>query len=249
MSLAREYRRQLEWRDWASVLDALPPLAGQLVLDLGCAVGDQAAELAARGARVIGVDANEELLAEARSRSIEDAEFRLLDLRTLPELGVVADGIWSSPTAAYFPDLPRVLASWARHLQRGGWIALTEIDDLWAHEPLPAETKAVFDAYVNEALAAGRYDFRMGRKLVPFLEASGFTVTRAMTLEDRELSFAGPASPEVLEAWRDRLARLKPLQDLCGERFDGVRSEFLGCLASPDHRSGASVVCCVARRE
>jgi len=248
MTLAREYKRQLSWRDWPRVLGAVPLVAGQLVLDLGCAVGDQAAALAARGARVIGVDLNEELLAVARDRAIDGAEFRLLDLRALPDLGVRADGIWSSFTAAYFPDLPRVLGSWARHLRPGGWIALTEIDDLWAHEPLGAEARPMFDAYAREALAAGRYDFRMGRRLVAYLEACGFTVTRTMVLDDREFSFAGPASPDIFEAWRARLDRLKPLKELCGERYEVVHAEFLRCLTSPDHRSGAKVVCCVATR-
>ena len=50
MSLSDDYSRQFAWRSWATILDALPPLAGQTVLDLGCAVGDQAAELVARGA-------------------------------------------------------------------------------------------------------------------------------------------------------------------------------------------------------
>lgn len=247
MTLAREYRRQLPWRDWPRVLDALPLVPGQLVLDLGCAVGDQTAALVARGARVIGVDRNEELLAEARSRS-PDAELRLLDLRTLPDLGVVADGIWSSLTVAYFPDLPPVLESWARHLRPGGWIALTEIDDLWAHEPLDAEARGLLDAYAQEALAAGRYDFRMGRRLGAHLEACGFTVRTTMVLEDRELSFVGPAPAEILEAWSARLDRLTRLQDLCGERFANVRSEILRCLASPHHRCAAKVICCIAER-
>ncbi len=248
MSLAREYRRQWPWRDWARVLDALPLAPGQLVLDLGCGVGDQAAALAARGARVVGVDLNEELLAEARSRAVPGVELRLLDLRTLPDLGVVADGIWSSLAPAYFPDLPRALRSWARHLRPGGWIALTEIDDLWAHAPLAADVRALLDAYGREALEAGRYDFRMGRRLAASLEAAGLTVTRTMTLEDRELSFAGPAPPEILDAWRARLDRLTALHDLCGARYDAVRAEFLRCLASPEHRTAARVVSCLGAR-
>jgi SAM-dependent methyltransferase len=248
MTLASEYRRQLPWRDWPRVLEVLPPLQGRLVLDLGCGVGDQAAALAARGARVVAVDLSEELLAEARSRGLAGVELRLLDLRSLPDLAVVADGIWSSLTPAYFPDLPRVLASWARHLAPGGWIALTEIDDLWAHEPLGGEARAALDAYAAEALAAGRYDFHMGRKLATHLEASGFAVTRTMRLEDRELSFQGPAAPEILEAWAARLDRLTRLQALCGERFPAVRAELLRCLASPDHRTSARVVSCLATR-
>lgn len=69
MNLSDEYRNQLAWRSWSSVMDLLPAVDGQLVLDLGCGVGDQAFELAARGASVIGIDANEELLATARAKS------------------------------------------------------------------------------------------------------------------------------------------------------------------------------------
>jgi hypothetical protein len=59
MTLASEYYRQFRYRHWRSILDALPPLAGKIVLDLGCGVGDLAAEFVGRGARVIGVDNNE----------------------------------------------------------------------------------------------------------------------------------------------------------------------------------------------
>ena len=36
MSLAEEYRRQAAWRDWPRIFEALPPLRGLTVLDLGC---------------------------------------------------------------------------------------------------------------------------------------------------------------------------------------------------------------------
>ena len=74
-----------------SVFDALPPLQGQTVLDLGCGVGDQAAELVARGARVIGVDMDAELLREAQAKRLPNAEFRTDDLRTPADFGVAAD--------------------------------------------------------------------------------------------------------------------------------------------------------------
>jgi len=248
MSLSSEYKRQFEWRDWRKAFEALPSLQGRTVLDLGCGVGDQAAEMVARGARVIGIDMNEELLREARSRELPNAEFQVGDLRDLPDAGVPVDGVWCSFAAAYFPDLSAELAGWRKHLRAGGWIALTEIDDLLGHEPLSARTRARFEAYARDAFLAGRYDFHMGRKLRDHLQSAGFKVARVMTLEDQELSFNGPARQDVVGAWRARLERMKLLQELCATEYDQVREEFLGCLARPDHRSVAKVYCCIATR-
>jgi len=248
MSLVDEYRRQLAWRRWSEILDALPPLEGRTVLDLGCGVGDLAAELAARGARVVGIDGNEELLAHARSRRIRGTEFRTGDLRALHELDAPVDGIWSSFAAAYIPDLPPALAAWARSLKPDGFIALTEIDDLFGHEPMGERTKGLLERYVDDALAAGRYDFRMGRKLGCHLESCGFAVLKTMTVPDSELSFDGPAAADVLDAWALRFERMGLLRDACGSEFEAVRTEFLGCLARADHVSTAKVRCCIARR-
>lgn len=245
MSLSSEYKRQFGWRAWRTIFDALPSLHGQTVLDLGCGVGDVAAEFVARGARVIGVDMNEELLREARSRQLANAEFQAADLRTLPDLGLAADGLWCSFAAAYFPDLPTVLTAWARSLRSGGWIALTEIDDLFGHEPLSVRTKALFRAYAERALVAG-YDVHMGRKLRAHLEHSGFSATKMLTLDDQELSFSGPARPDVLDGWRARFDRMKLLRDVCGPDIDQVQAEFLGCLRRADHTSIAKVYCCIA---
>ena len=245
MDLAGVYKQQFGWRDWPTIFGALPVLEGQLVLDLGCGVGDLTVEFVARGARVIGIDANEELLSAARSRQIPNAEFRSGDVRTLPDL-LAADGIWCSFAAAYFPNLPEVLTSWRNSLRPGGWIALTEVNDLFGHEPLSAEAKALFDAYAADALVAQRYDFHMGRKLRAHLEKSGFTVSTAFAVYDQELSFSGPAHPDVVGAWRSRLDGMKLFQSLCGTRFNEVRDEFLGCLMRPDHTSIASVRCCIA---
>lgn len=247
-NLAGYYRRQLAWRDWPRVLAALPSLGGQTVLDLGCGVGDQAALLAARGARVIGFDLNEEVLNHARSRQLPGAVFHACDLRALPDLGVTADGLWCSFAAAYFPDLPAVLPGWAKHLRPGGWIALTEIDDFFGHEPLSATTTSLLESYARDAVAAGRYDFHMGCKLQGYLERSGFTVSQVVTLADQELSFDGPALPEVIDAWRSRLDGMKLLQAFCGSGFEALREDFLGCLAAAGHRSLAEVVCCIASK-
>ena len=195
---------------------------------------------------MIGLDVNEELLEEARSRGIAGAEFRSADLREPLDLGLEADGLWSSFAAAYFPDLPAALARWQRCLRPGGWVALTEIDDLFGHEPLSRATRALFEDFAREALATKRYDFHMGRKLRDHMERAGLTISRVMTLEDRELSFQGPAPPDVMAAWRARFERMRGLQDFFGSRFAEVKEEFLDCLSHGDHSCAARVICCLA---
>ncbi len=257
MNFSKEYERQFAWRDWDTALALLPELQGQTVLDLGCGVGDLSRQLVARGARVVGVDMNEDLIRTAASKGLPGADFRLLDLRTLaehasenhlfPDQAVLADGLWCSMVAAYFLDLPTVLRSWARLLKPGGWLALIEVDDLFAHRPLKPASKQLLDAYVEESLLAGRYDFRMGRKLSASLEQAGFTLQRDVLMRDEEFCFSGSAKPEVLEAWRQRFERMSLLRSFCGADFEALRSDFLSCLASPDHVSGASVRCFLAR--
>jgi SAM-dependent methyltransferase len=248
MDLVEHYKRQFAWRDWATILAALPPLRGQTILDLGCGVGDPAALLVERGARVIGVDANEDLLSAARARGLERATFVNADLAALPDLGVAADGVWASFAAAYFVDFEPVLKSWAARIRPAGWIALVEIDDLFGHEPLSARTKERLAAYAREALAAKRYDFHMGRKLRGHLERAGLAVSNEFTVSDRELSFDGPAIPDVVAAWGRRLDSLRLLRDLCGAEFDTVRDDFLRCLENREHRSTARVVVCLATK-
>lgn len=247
MPLADEYRRQFRWRSWPEILALLPELAGTTVLDLGCGPGDLSAVLARRGARVIGVDGNEELLDAARVNMPPGVELRCADLAELGKLRVEADGIWCSFAAAYFPDLPAVLRGWSRHLRPGGWIVLTEVDDLFGHEPVGERTRALFAAFAADALAAGRYDFHMGHKLRGHLEAAGYAVERELEVGDRELAFQGTADPDVLEAWRARLTRMRLLQAFCGAEFDALADDLLGALARVDHVSRATVRVVLAR--
>jgi hypothetical protein len=85
----------------------------------------------------------------------------------------------------------------------------------------------------------------MGRKLRAHLEHSGFSVLKMLTLADQELSFSGPASPDVLDGWRARFERMKLLRDVCGPDIDRVHAEFLDCLGRADHSSIAKVYCCI----
>jgi hypothetical protein len=161
----------------------------------------------------------------------------------------VADGIWSSFTAAYFPDLPPLLTAWRRHVPPGGWIALTEIDDLFGHAPLSVGAQELFAAYAREALAASRYDFHMGGKLAGHLERAGFRVVKELVLADQEFSATGPSAAEVVEAWRARFERMPLLRALAGDGYDRLRDEFLAALTDPRHRASSRVVCVIAQKD
>ena len=248
MSLAAEYRQQFQWRPWKLVFETLPVQPGQTILDLGCGIGDHARVLASCGCKVIGLDGNQELIDAAILQQPPNCEFRVCDLRNPPNLGIIVDGIWCSFVAGYFTNLAWLLSRWTPLLKPGGWLAITEIEDLFGHEPLSLRTRWFLQRLVANALAAGRYDFHMGGKLQGYLEHAGFAVSRILIQPDQELSFQGAGTPEVIDAWRKRFQRMPHLRALCASEFPSVEEEFLSCLSRPDHVSTAKVISCIATK-
>ena len=74
-----------------------------------------------------------------------------------------------------------------------------------------------------------------------------FKVVR-FELDDQELSFEGPARPDVLRAWKARFARMGGLKSFFGQEFPAFRDEFIRCLSGKEHRSLCKVVYCVGTR-
>jgi SAM-dependent methyltransferase len=92
------------------------PLAGQVLLDLGCGPGHYTAALRARGAEVVPVDnAPEELGPEPPAGAL------LADAGALPLPDASADGVVCSNLLEHTPDTAAVLAEIERVLRPGGW--------------------------------------------------------------------------------------------------------------------------------
>ena len=78
------------------LVELLAPQPGERILDLGCGTGALTAEIAARGAEVLGVDRSEEMIAQAR-RKFPGLQFEVLDARELRVKLQQIDGRrWSS---------------------------------------------------------------------------------------------------------------------------------------------------------
>ncbi len=223
-----------------------PILPGQRVLDLGCGIGDISAELSARSASLLGIDENTELLDVATIRCPE-CRFEKQDLNCLQLTPAAYDGIWSSFTAAYFVDFASTFARWLPFLRPNAWVCIIDIDGLLGHNPMSESTQRKIASFYEEAANNGRYDFRIGGKIESVLRNQCFHVT-SVALYDQELSFDGPASKDVIQAWRDRFSRMGGLKAFWGNDFSAFEDEFIHCISDTNHQSLCKVVCCVGVR-
>lgn len=248
MSLAQNYANQYRWRRWSSVYPDLGALSGSQIVDLGCGIGDQARDLSRLGAHVFCVDGNQEVVDHAKSRGIPRARFMCGNITDLKDHELESDGVWTSFTAAYFPRFDVFLRAIDPILKPGGWLAITEVDDLFGHEPLHSRWSAVIDKYYAKSLEEGVYRFRSHDHVCEVLSEGGWHIEVDRTLEDDEFCFVGPGSLDVLEAWKTRLSLMMPrFLERFGDEAKEFDSAFLQCLASEEHGSRSRVWFILAR--
>lgn len=248
MPLVQAYSNQYPWRRWSTVYPHLGDLSEAEVVDLGCGIGDQARDLSGLGARVLGIDANQEVIDHAVSRGIPRARFLCGNITNFAGADHQFDGAWTSFTAAYFPQFDVLLRSIGDVLKPGGWLALTELDDLFGHRPIASRWLALIERYYARSFESGVHRFRSHDHVVQVLAERGWRIEVDQTLEDDEFSFAGPASSDVLEAWRTRLGFMMPrFLDRFGSEATDFDAAFLKCLASEEHRSESRVWFILAR--
>jgi ubiquinone/menaquinone biosynthesis C-methylase UbiE len=150
-----ENARTLQRRDVA-FWQRLAAAQDGTVLELGCGTGRIAVPVARAGARIVGIDRSEEMLARARKRIMRARLGRRLalvrgDIRDLPfttrtkfSAVLAAYGMLQSLTRER--DLKRTLTSVARVLRRGGVFAIDVVPDL-----------PKWDEYRNRISLSGRH--------------------------------------------------------------------------------------------
>ncbi len=146
---------------------------GGTIADVGCGPGHVAAWLAARGARVVGVDLSEGMIEVARSRH-PGPEYRVGSMLALP----LDDGGLRGALALYaiihLDDAERELAmrELARVLEPNGWLLLAfHVADA---EHRPGDVLHLTE-WMGEAVDV-RFRFLAPDAIVASLEAAGFAL-------------------------------------------------------------------------
>jgi SAM-dependent methyltransferase len=193
------------------ILDGVPPGAA---LDAACGTGRWAELLAARGHRVLGVDASPTMLDRARHR-VPSAEFRRGDLGELPVADASVDLVVCALALTHLPDLRPVFAEFARVLRPGGHLL---VSDIHADRVLRGSVPTVRDAGGRPGLLPA-YRHLVGDYLRAALPA-GLRVLRCEEPVGPPLAPA-PAAPHPgpWEHWPWSLAAMVP--DAARAALDG----------------------------
>lgn len=109
------------------VAAAFEPIAQKSLLDIGCGTGVLARSLSFRGARVVGVDPNDEALAAAR-QAVPAGTFHRAGAQALPFADGSFDGavFLNSLHHVPNPDMRRALRETARVVKAAGTIVVVE---------------------------------------------------------------------------------------------------------------------------
>jgi SAM-dependent methyltransferase len=107
--------------------ELLEPVIGAPIVDVGCGGGLAVAELTERGARVTGLDVDEQMLAAARTR-LPGGDFRQGNAERLPFGDGELSGYRADKVLHMLPDPAVAVAEAARVLAPGGRIVLLAND-------------------------------------------------------------------------------------------------------------------------
>lgn len=157
------------------LLELLRPQPGERILDLGCGTGALAAEIAARGSQVIGIDSDPDMVARAQAQ-YPALRFACADGRSFG-LDEPVDAVFSNAALHWMKTPETVIDCVARALRPGGRF----VAEMGADKNVATITEALYQALAELGVARAAVDFpwyfpRTGA-YVALLEAGGFEVT------------------------------------------------------------------------
>jgi SAM-dependent methyltransferase len=192
----------------AAAMDWLRPQPGERVLDVGCACGGTAAELALRvapGGSVVGVDLADSMVAAARDRFPDERHpglrFIAADIETVGVVpGPPFDAAFSRMTLMLLADPVAGCTTIRRSLRQGGRFAATVFRDGGANPWLPA---AMLGAAPHVGALPplpigdepGPFAFADRTRVKHVLTAAGFD---AITIDPHDVILHAPDEPDAV---------------------------------------------------
>ena len=169
-------RHSFVWKKAADLIELLHPAAGERILDLGCGTGHLTAQIAARGATVIGLDSSASMVAQAR-QNYPKILFVLGDAREF-RFDELFDAVFSNAVLHWINEPARVIDSVARALKPRGRFVL---------EMGGKGNNALIVAGVHSALRDRGYEPRLpwyypsAAEYATLLEQAGFEIESLWT--------------------------------------------------------------------
>lgn len=115
-------RHAFVWEKAGDLIDLLDPRPGERILDLGSGTGHLTAQIAARGAEVVGLDSSASMIAQAR-QNYPKLKFVLGDARSF-RFDEPFDAVLSNAVLHWIPEAASVIESVAQALKPGGRFVL-----------------------------------------------------------------------------------------------------------------------------
>jgi SAM-dependent methyltransferase len=182
----------------------LPHLAPGLdVLDVGCGPGTITAGLAARVApgRVIGVDREPDVIAEARGACGATVEFQAADVYRLPFANRSFDVVHAHQVLQHLADPVGALTEMGRVLRPDGRLAVRDADyGAFIWHPADGRLDRWREIYTAVCSRNGA-DANAGRALASWVRAAGFS---AVAVSSSTWTFAGDEARWWAGTWAER---------------------------------------------
>jgi SAM-dependent methyltransferase len=156
----------------ASVVDLLAPRPGERILDLGCGTGHLTAQIADAGAEVIGIDADQAMVARARG-VYPHLRFEVARGEGFT-LEAPVDAVFSSAALHWMSPPEAVAACVHRALKPGGRF----VAEMGGRGNIAAIIGAIYSALADEGISRERihnpWYFPSIGEYAPLLERAGF---------------------------------------------------------------------------
>ncbi|WP_318011394.1 methyltransferase domain-containing protein [Actinotalea sp. M2MS4P-6] len=210
-SVLRSHRARTAADSAAYLLPELRP--GQRLLDVGCGPGTITLDLARAVApgEVVGVDASDAVLAEARlladaAGDVPGLSFRAADAMALPFPDASFDVVHAHQVLQHLPDPVRALREMRRVVRPGGLVAVRDVDYATMTWAPASEGLAEWRELYREVANADGGEPDAGRYLAGWALQAGFA-SEDLTSSASAWAYAGAEATWWAQVWADRATR------------------------------------------